>query len=94
MPVSEGADVIGDIIIRPLHGSWFNVMTGELIDWCPLPPIISPVTDLVVKRKNLVIFDVRNNSLGSNIEILVDMNAKKTWEADHWKERLGRGGTT
>merc|ERR1719373_419482 len=34
-PMSEGADVIGDIIVCPLHGSSFKVTTGELIDWCP-----------------------------------------------------------
>ena len=34
IPMSEGADVIGDIIVCPMHGSSFRVMTGELIDWC------------------------------------------------------------
>ena len=43
-PMSEGADVIGDVIVCPLHGSSFKVTTGELIDWCVSPPIIGPLT--------------------------------------------------
>ena len=31
-PMSEGADVIGDVIVCPLHGSSFKVTNGELID--------------------------------------------------------------
>jgi len=38
-----------------------------------------------VRRKSLAIFDVCSNFFGDDIEVLVDMNAKKTWEADHWK---------
>ena len=43
----EGADVIGDVIVCPLHGSSFKVTTGELIDWCVSPPIIGPLTGLL-----------------------------------------------
>jgi len=32
-----------------------------------------------------VIFDVRSNLFGNDVEVLVDMNAKKMWEADDWK---------
>eukprot|EP00404_Azadinium_spinosum_P031371 CAMPEP_0180582596 /NCGR_PEP_ID=MMETSP1037_2-20121125/14636_1 /TAXON_ID=632150 /ORGANISM="Azadinium spinosum, Strain 3D9" /LENGTH=210 /DNA_ID=CAMNT_0022600589 /DNA_START=63 /DNA_END=691 /DNA_ORIENTATION=+ len=59
-PMSEGADVIGDVIVCPLHGSSFKTTNGELIDWCPSPPIIGPLTGLVVEKKNLLIFDVRS----------------------------------
>jgi len=56
-PLSEGADVIGDVIVCPLHGSSFKTDTGELIDWCVSPPIIGPLTGLVVEKKNLLIFE-------------------------------------
>jgi len=91
-PMSEGADVIGDIIVCPLHGSSFKVTTGELIDWCPSPPIIGPLTGLPVEKKNLAVFDVRSSFFGGDVEVLVDTNAKKAWEADYWKGVLDAQG--
>merc|ERR1712061_648362 len=87
-PMSEGADVI----VCPLHGSSFKVTTGELIDWCPSPPIIGPLTGLPVQKKNLAVFDVRSSIFGGDIEVLVDTNAKKAWEADYWKGILDAQG--
>merc|ERR1719221_684214 len=60
-PMSEGADVIGDVIVCPLHGSSFKVTTGELIDWCPSPPIIGPLTGFVIEKKNLAVFEIRTS---------------------------------
>merc|ERR1712060_855973 len=69
-PMSEGADVIGDVIVCPLHGSSFKVTTGELIDWCPTPPIIGPLTGIIVEKKALLVFDVRSSFFGGDIEVL------------------------
>jgi len=91
-PMSEGADVIGDVIVCPLHGSSFKVTTGELLDWCPSPPIIGPLTGLPIEKKNLAVFDVRSSFFGGDIEVLVDTNAKKAWEADYWKGVLDAQG--
>merc|ERR1712228_1030264 len=91
-PMSEGADVIGDVIVCPLHGSSFKVTTGELIDWCVSPPIIGPLTGIVVEKKNLLIFDTRTSFFGGDIEVLVDTNAKKAYEADYWRGLLDAQG--
>ena len=91
-PMSEGADVIGDVIVCPLHGSSFKVTTGELIDWCVSPPIIGPLTGLVIEKKNLAVFDARTSFFGGEIEVLVDTNAKKAYEADYWKGVLDAQG--
>jgi len=93
-PMSEGADVIGDVIVCPLHGSSFKVTTGELIDWCVSPPIIGPLTGLVIEKKNLLVFECREGGfLGTgDIEVLVDTNAKKAYEADYWKGLLDAQG--
>merc|ERR1712187_691493 len=91
-PMSEGADVIGDVIVCPLHGSSWNVFSGELIDWCPTPPIIGPLTGLIVEKKNLAIFEVRSSFFGGDIEVLVDTNARKAYEADYWKGVLDAQG--
>jgi nitrite reductase/ring-hydroxylating ferredoxin subunit len=91
-PMSEGADVIGDVIVCPLHGSSFSTKTGELIDWCPSPPIIGPLTGLVVDKKNILIIEARTSFLGGDIEVLVDTNAKRAYEADYWKGLLDAQG--
>merc|ERR1712072_1221114 len=93
-PLSEGADVIGDVIVCPLHGSSWKVTNGELIDWCVSPPIIGPLTGIVVDKKNLLIFEVREGGLlgGGELEVLVDTNAKKAFEADYWKGILDAQG--
>merc|ERR1719253_371539 len=93
-PMSEGADIIGDMIVCPLHGSSFKTTTGELIDWCVSPPIIGPLTGLVVEKKNLLIFECREAGFlgGGEIEVLVDTNAKKAYEADYWKGILDAQG--
>jgi nitrite reductase/ring-hydroxylating ferredoxin subunit len=93
-PMSEGADVIGDVIVCPLHGSSFKVTTGELIDWCPSPPIIGPLTGFVIEKKNLLIFECRESGFfgGGDVEVLVDTNAKRAYEADYWKGLLDAQG--
>mmetsp|Transcript_43545 Transcript_43545/g.98074 ORF Transcript_43545/g.98074 Transcript_43545/m.98074 type:complete len:237 (+) Transcript_43545:65-775(+) len=92
-PLSEGADIVGDIIVCPLHGSSWNVNSGELIDWCVSPPIIGPVTGFLVEKKNIFVFDVRTGLFGTGeIEVQVDTNAKKAYEADYWKGVLDAQG--
>jgi len=92
-PMSEGADVIGDVIVCPLHGSSFSTKTGDLIDWCPSPPIIGPLTGLVVEKKNLYIFETRTPFFGGgNVEVQVDTNAKRAYEAAYWKGILDAQG--
>ncbi|CAK0825476.1 unnamed protein product [Prorocentrum cordatum] len=91
-PMSEGADVIGDTIVCPLHGSSWKVGDGELIDWCPSPPIIGPLTGLVIEKKKLAIFEARSGFFGGDIEVQVDTNAKKAYEADYWKGILDAQG--
>mmetsp|Transcript_136178 Transcript_136178/g.423118 ORF Transcript_136178/g.423118 Transcript_136178/m.423118 type:complete len:249 (-) Transcript_136178:60-806(-) len=91
-PMSEGADVIGDIIVCPLHGSSFSTKTGELIDWCPSPPIIGPLTGIVTEQRNLAVLDARTSFWGDDVEVSIDTNAKKAYEADYWKGLLDAQG--
>jgi len=91
-PMSEGADVIGDIIVCPLHGSSFSTKTGELIDWCPSPPIIGPLTGFITEPRNLAVLDARTSFFGEDVEVNIDTNAKKAYEADYWKGLLDAQG--
>eukprot|EP00913_Durusdinium_trenchii_P034568 g32339.t1 len=78
-PMSEGADVIGDVIVCPLHGSSFKVTTGELIDWCVSPPIIGPLTGLIVDKKNLLIFECRQGGFLGSGEVEVTTGELIDW---------------
>merc|ERR1711920_662834 len=69
-PMSEGADVIGDTIVCPLHGSSWKFTNGEMI----------------------AIFEIRTSFFGGDIEVQVDTNAKKAYEADYWKGVLDAQG--
>jgi len=91
-PMSEGADVFGDIIVCPLHGSSFSVKTGELIDWCPSPPIIGPLTGIIAEQRNLAVLEVRTSFFGDDVEVNIDTNAKRAYEADYWKGLLDAQG--
>merc|ERR1711972_1141263 len=64
-PMSEGADVVGNTVICPLHGSSFRIDTGDLVEWCPSPPIIGPLTGFVIEKKK------KTGFLGGEIEVLV-----------------------
>merc|ERR1712190_254923 len=67
-PMSEGADVIGDVIVCPLHGSSWKVTTGELLDWCPSPPIIGPLTGFTFEKRELPIIEARTSFFGDDVE--------------------------
>mmetsp|Transcript_69575 Transcript_69575/g.155824 ORF Transcript_69575/g.155824 Transcript_69575/m.155824 type:complete len:248 (-) Transcript_69575:105-848(-) len=91
-PMSEGADVIGDVIVCPLHGSSWKVTTGELLDWCPSPPIIGPLTGFAFEKRELAIIEARTSFFGDDVEVLLDTNAKRAYEADYWKGLLDAQG--
>merc|ERR1711966_18553 len=69
-----------------------DIAPTQLIAWCVSPPIIGPLTGLVVEKKNLAVFDSRTSFFGGDVEVLVDTNAKKAYEADYWKGVLDAQG--
>jgi len=92
-PLSTGADVIGNTVICPLHGSAFDVFSGEVIEWSTQPPIIGPLTGMLVEQAPIVVFQVRENLFNKGeIEVLVDQNARKAYEAPYWKGILDAQG--
>jgi len=69
---SDIADVIGDVIVCPLHGSSFKTTTGELIDWCPSAPALGSHTE----EKALPVFETKTGLMNNDIEVKVDTNAR------------------
>jgi len=84
--------VIGNTIVCPLHGSAFDVFSGEVIEWSTQPPIIGPLTGMLVDQAPIVVFQVREDLFSKQIEVLVDQNARKAYEAPYWKGLLDAQG--
>jgi len=89
-----GGEVEGDCIVEAQYGNRFNVKTGQPEgDWCPNPPFIGAlVGTLMGDRQAVQIFEVQQAFFGGDLEVLVDTNAKKAYEADYWKGILDAQG--
>jgi len=91
---SAGADVEGTKIVEPQYGNRFDVYTGlPEGDWCPFPPVIgSAIGSLTGGPTAIPVFEVREQFFGKDVEVLVDTNAKRAFEADYWKGVLDAQG--
>ena len=81
----------GGAIVCPLHRSAFDLKSGKLVGpWCPAPPLIGPLTGKLKSPKELKTFQVR--SQGGNVQVLLDVNAKKRFDANYWRGILDAQG--
>lgn len=91
--ISMGGDVVGETVVEAQWGSSFDAFTGNVIEWCPSPPGIGGVVgSFMGGPQNLFVFDVRQSLFGGDVEVLVDVNAKRAYEADYWKGILDAQG--
>ncbi len=89
-PLDQGT-VEGGAIVCPLHRSAFDLKSGKLVGpWCPAPPLIGPLTGKLKSPKELKTFQVR--SQGGNVQVLLDVNAKKRFDANYWRGILDAQG--
>merc|ERR1712060_823925 len=72
----------------------FDVFTGlPEGDWCPFPPVIGATIGAVTGGPTAIaIFQSRETLFGNEIEVLVDTNLKRAFEADYWKGVLDAQG--
>jgi len=91
---AAGAEMQGDLLIEPQYGNAFNVFTGlPEGDWCPSPPFIGGLVGAFMGGPQAVsVFETREGIFGGEIEVLVDTNAKRAYEADYWKGILDAQG--
>lgn len=88
-----GGDVEGDLIVDSQYGSAFNVFTGYPESWCPSPPILGGlIGSFMGGPQELATFECRASYFGGDVEVLVDINAKKSYEAAYWKGLLDAQG--
>jgi len=91
--ISMGGEVVGETIVDGQWGCSFDVFSGDVIEWCPSPPGIGAfVGNIMGGPQKLYVFDVRQSFLSSDVEVLVDLNAKKAYEADYWRGVLDAQG--
>jgi len=89
-PLDQGT-VENGAIVCPLHRSAFDLRTGKLVGpWCPAPPLIGPLTGKLKSPKELKTFQARVS--GGNVQVLLDVNAKKRFDANFWRGILDAQG--
>jgi nitrite reductase/ring-hydroxylating ferredoxin subunit len=89
-PLDQGTVEAGAIVC-PLHRSAFDLKTGKLVGpWCPAPPLIGPLTGKLKSPRQLQVFQCRNQ--GGKIQVLLDVNAKKRFDANFWRGVLDAQG--
>jgi len=86
--------VEGETIIEPQYGTVFDCLTGLPVgDWCPSPPVVGQLIGAFMGGPQAVAtFEVREAFMSGAIEVQVDVNAKKAYEADYWKGLLDAQG--
>jgi nitrite reductase/ring-hydroxylating ferredoxin subunit len=89
-PLDQGT-VEDNAIVCPLHRSAFDLRTGKLVGpWCPAPPLIGPLTGKLKSPRELATFQARNQ--GGKVQVLLDINAKKRFDANYWRGILDSQG--
>merc|ERR1712228_1043191 len=73
------------------HRSAFDLKSGKLVGpWCPAPPLIGPLTGKLKSPKELKTFQARTQ--GGKVQVLLDVNAKKRFDANYWRGILDAQG--
>jgi len=79
------------VIVEPVSGSCFDLKTGKCIEeaWCP--SLVGRILlNKLVRPTNVQAFQCRKQ--GSNIQVLIDVNAKAKFEAQYWRGVLDAQG--
>jgi len=91
--LSVGGEIVGDEVIDPQYGTAFNVFTGQPDRWCTSPPIIGGIISTIMGGPQaLKVFDCKTNFFGGDVEVLIDTNMRRAYEANYWKGVLDAQG--
>jgi nitrite reductase/ring-hydroxylating ferredoxin subunit len=92
--LSVGGEVEGEKVKEAQYGNIFDPFTGQPEGpWCPEPPLIGAfVGTFMGGAYPVATFETRETFLGGDIEVLIDTNAKRAYEADYWKGLLDAQG--
>ena len=89
-----GCQIAGDTIRDVQYGNVWNVFDGVPEEpWCPNPPIVGSVVALVAGGPQCIgVYELRKPFFGGAVEVLLDINAKRAYEAQYWKGLLDAQG--
>jgi len=88
--LSQGGYVEGDNVVEPQYGSKFDAFTGDVTEWCTFPPLLGAAVGAFMGGPTMIAtFNCRG---GGEIQVEVDTNARKAYEADYWKGILDAQG--
>ena len=90
-PLDRLGVIEGENVREEQYGCKWNCSTGEVVEWCTVP-ILGAVLGFVFEPQDQIIFDFRTAFLSDDIEVLVDVNARKAYEAPYWKGVLDAQG--
>lgn len=92
--LSVGGEVQGEKVKEAQYGNIFDAFTGEPEGpWCPEPPLVGAfVGAFMGGAYPVATFETREAFLSGDVEILLDTNAKRAYEADYWKGILDAQG--
>jgi len=98
--LSQGGYIEGETVVEPQYGSKFDAITGDVTEWCTFPPILGPAIGLFMGGPTMIAtFNVREGGGGGwvgggggGVQVEVDANARKAYEADYWKGLLDAQG--
>merc|ERR550532_3416738 len=96
--LSTGGYIEGETVVEPQYGSKFDAFTGDVTEWCTFPPILGPAIGLFMGGPTMIAtFNCREGGGGfggggGGIQVEVDTNARKAYEADYWKGLLDAQG--
>lgn len=77
------------IITEPVSGSTFSMKTGKPAGpWCPTA--VGKIIGFLVAPTDMIVFPVRKS--GSNVQCLINVNAKAQFEASYWRGVLDAQG--
>jgi nitrite reductase/ring-hydroxylating ferredoxin subunit len=82
-------DLKGDTIVEPLSGTVYDLNTGKVKNWCP-SLIGSLLLKRIIPQEDVETFKVRKS--GKTVSVLINVNAKKQFEATYWRGVLDAQG--
>lgn len=88
-PATFGELEGGGIIREPVSQTKFSMKTGKPVGpWCPGP--VGKIIGFLVSPTDMIVFPVRKS--GNQVQCLINVNAKKQFEASYWRGVLDAQG--
>lgn len=86
----EAGSIADGVLTCDQHHSSFDLKTGDVIEWCPHPPILGPLLGKLKPPTPIQVFPVRETN--GFIEAYLNVQAREDFEQSYWKGILDAQG--